>query len=198
MNKVNYLKFKKRLTELGKTYFTLTDFKKFYPFKSASLKALLRRWAGQGQIYRLSRGYYTFDLAQVDYLQVATTLVRPSYVSFEYALSYYGMLDQVPQTITLASHSRHKVVTMGSYTLEYSYLKKELFFAYILKNNFYVAEPDKALLDLIYLITRGKRLTDLDTLDITKLNKSKLEMYLKKFPAYTQKCAYEKFDSLII
>lgn len=198
MNKVNYLQFKKKLSQSGKSYFTLIDLRKFYPFKSASLKTLLRRWAAQGLINRLSRGYYAFDLADVDYLQIATTLVRPSYISLEYALNYYGLLDQVPQTITLVSLSRHKNITMGGYTLEYSHIKKELFFAYTLVNNFYIAEPEKAILDLIYLIKRGKRLADLDSFEIKKLNKGKINLYLKKYPVYIRKFIYEKFDSLII
>lgn len=186
MPKINYLKFKNELNNLGKSYFTLAELKKFYSQQNSSLCPLLSHWVKGGLIFSLGRGYYTFNLAQVDYLQLASNLIRPSYVSFEYALHYYGLINQVSQSITLASQGRHKFVAMGNCIFEYTHLKTELFFGYTLAKGFYLAEAEKAWLDLVYLISRGKRLVDLDSLNKKKFNQRKIKEYLTKFPAYVK------------
>lgn len=189
MNNINYQKFKKEIDYLRKTYFSLIDLKKFYPHKADSLKSLLSRWSKQGLIFHLGKGYWTFDLANVDYLRLACNLVRPSYVSFEYGLNYHGMLNQIPFTVTLANAGRYRLISMGAYTFEYSHIKKDLFFGYTLKENIYIAEPEKALLDELYLISLKKRHLSLEELDLTKIDRKLFNKWLKKFPVYTQRLA---------
>ncbi|MFH1564536.1 MAG: hypothetical protein ABIC82_01670 [bacterium] len=185
MKTTNYLDFKKSLGKTGKTFFSLNDLKKFYAGSKESLKTLLSSWTKKGMIFNLGRGYYTFNLAAVDYLHLATMFDNSSYVSFEYALSYYNLIDQAPSVVTLATKKRSKKIQMANWTFEYSRLRDDLFFGYELKNKIYIAAPEKALADLLYLISRGKRLVELDTLDISKINKKKLNSILKKFPKYT-------------
>ncbi len=194
MAKVNYIQFKNSLANLGKSFFTLSELKKFYPHDSRSIEPLLNRLTETGAITRLGKGYYAFELSRVDYLQLACQLRTLSYISFEYALHYYGLINQVPSVITLASQGEHRFIGMGVYTFEYSYLKKDLFWGYVLEKGIYVAEPEKALLDLVYLIARGKRLADLDSLEVQKFDKKKIQKYLKKFPGYVGLKAQEVFE----
>lgn len=189
--KTDFFKFKRKLETTNKTFFTMRDIKKFYAGEKESLKVLLSNWVKKGLIYNLGHGYYAFDIASVDYLSLATVIDPNSYVSFEYALFYHGLIDQVPSVITLASKKRSRKINMGSWVFEYSHLKNELFFSYELKNKVYIASPEKALADLIYLISRGKRMAELDTLDMGKLNKTKLKFILKKFPGYVSGKANE-------
>ncbi|MBI2995539.1 MAG: hypothetical protein HYY52_02385 [Candidatus Melainabacteria bacterium] len=187
MKKINYHKFKKELQSLKKTYFTIQDLKKFYKNKKSSLKNLLSRWSKEEIIFPLNNAYYCFDLEKLDYLNHACCLVKPSYISFEYALNYYGLIEQVPQVITLATTNKHKFIYSGPYTYEYTKIKKELFFGYERIKGYYIALPEKALLDTVYLLSRNKRLVDLSSLDFKKINKERLNKYAKNFPAYLQK-----------
>lgn len=189
MKTTDYLVFKKSLEKTAKTFFNLNDLKKFYAGNTGSLKVLLSNWTKRGMIFNLGRGYYTFNLAAADYLHLANILDSSSYVSFEYALSYYNLIDQAPSAVTFATSGRSKKIQTRNWTFEYSHLKEDLFFGYELKNKIYIASPEKALADLIYLISRGKRLVELDSLNIKKINKSKLNSILKKFPSYTVKKA---------
>jgi len=66
-----------------------------------------------------------------------------------------------------------------------------LFFGYDLKNKIYLATPEKALADLLYLLARGKRSVDLESLEKKKINQKKLCEILTKFPKYTIKKAME-------
>lgn len=185
--KINYLQFKEALQKTGKTYFTLFDLKKFYPSAQKSLKTLLTNWSNKGLIQRLIRGFYAFEIAKSDYLRLANEIDKKSYLSFEYALYYYNLINQVPSVITLATKNRSRQITAASQTFEYTHLKDGLFFGYELKEGVYVAAPEKALADLMYLISRGKRIAELDSLDKNKINQKKLQNILKKYPAYTQK-----------
>lgn len=183
--KTDYLEFKKSLEKIGKTYFGLNDLEKFYKGKKKSLKTLLSSWVDRENIQRIGRGYYAFNISGIDYLRLANELDKNSYISFEYALYYHNLIDQVPSVITSASKTRSKKILMSNWSFEYTHLKDNLFFEYALKDNIYIATPEKAIADLIYLISRGKRIAELDTLEIKKIDQKKLKDILKKFPNYT-------------
>lgn len=184
MTKINYHEFRKNLESLGKTYFTIHELKKFYNNKKSSLKNLLSRWSKEEIIFPLSQGYYCFEAEKLDYLNHACNIIKPSYISFEYALNYYGLIEQIPQVVTLATIKRHKFIYSGPYVYEYTRIKKDLFFGYQRIDNYYIALPEKALLDTVYLLSRNKRLVDLSSLNQKKVNKGILYKYAKKFPKY--------------
>lgn len=189
--KINYIQFKKSIEDIGKTYFHFNDLKKFYPSSRASLKVLLSNWIKKKIIYSLGRGFYTFNIVDLDYLRLANEFDRNSYISFEYALYYYNLINQVPSVITSAAQKRTKTVRTTNWVFEYTQLKKDLFWGYELKNKIYIASPEKALADLIYLIAKGKRIVELDSLEIEKINLKKLQNTFKKFPPYVMKKARE-------
>lgn len=183
--KINYQKFKKALEQTGKTYFSFYDLKKFYPSDQKSLKTLLANWVKKGLIQSLGMGMYFFEITKLDYLRLANEINKDSYVSFEYALYYYNLIDQVPSVITSATKKRSRRAEMRNWIFEFSRIKDDLFFGYELKNGIYIAAPEKALADLIYLMARGKRIAELDSLNKKKINQKKLRGILKRFPKYT-------------
>lgn len=185
--KINYLQFKQTVEGAGKSFFTLVDLKKFYPPKRENLQVLLSVWTKKNLIYRLGKGFYSFNLSQVDYLSLANAIDPDSYLSFEYALSYYNLIDQVPSVITCATKKRSRKIKMSNWTFEYTHLKNDLFFGYDLKNKIYLATPEKAVADLAYLLARGKRSVDLESLEKEKINQKELREILKKFPKYVVK-----------
>lgn len=186
MNKINYNQFKRKLEGFKKSYFTINELKKLYRNKYPSLKNLLSRWSKENLIHQIGKGIYCFDLTNLDYLNLGCTLDKPSYVSFEYALNYHGIIEQVSEVVTLATSNRHRFIHAGPYTFEYTKLKEDLFFGYDRVDNYYIATPEKALLDTLYLVSRNKRLVDLDNLNTKKLNKKRLISYSKKFPKYVR------------
>ena len=184
MKKNNYHTFRKKLESLGKTYFTIQELKKFYNNKKSSLKNLLSRWSKEELIFPLSNGCYCFDIEKLDYLNHACSLIKPSYISFEYALNYYGIIEQISQVITLATTKRHKFIYSGPYIYEYTKIKKELFFGSEKIDKYYMALPEKALLDTVYLLSRNKRLVDLGNINSKKINKDRLYKFAEQFPGY--------------
>jgi len=82
------------------------------------------------------------------------------YVSFISALHLHGIIEQIPQVITLAS-MRHtkiihtKIATFSIHQIAPSFFKG--FNWYKGQGSFLIAEPEKALVDCLYLSTRKKK-----------------------------------------
>lgn len=178
-----------KLKAIPKSYFSFDDLKKFYPGKKGDLKVVVYRLIKQERLIRLMKGYYALNLSAVDWEQFACEMVQPSYVSLEYALNQYGLIDQIPTRITLVTTKKSREIILPNQVLEYSHLNPKLYFGYKIKGNFLIAEKEKVLLDELYLISLKKRHLSLESLDLTAINKKLFNQWLKKFPSYTQKLA---------
>lgn len=191
MLRINYTQYRRDIERTGKTFFDVTDLRKFYHSTPKSLKVLLSNWTKKNLIRHLGRNVYTFDTSRVNFLKLANERVPNSYISFEYALFYYGLIDQVPTTVTLATIEKSRVLDMSNWVFEYSHLKSNLFFGYILKDGFFIATPEKSFADLLYLISVGKRLSDLGSLNISFFNIAVLKKILKRYPDFVLNRAKE-------
>lgn len=176
----------KKLTGFGKAYFSVADLEKILALKRDSLYVTLNRLVKSGVLIRLRKNSYSFFTQTLDYEKIANELYFPSYVSFELALSHYSILSQIPYTKTLATTRPTKKMEVSGVMIEYSHLPQNLFFGYILKNGKYIAEPEKALLDQLYMVSRGKRTLHIEELDLKSINKEKLMEYAERFPVYTK------------
>lgn len=112
-----------------------------------------------GELTRLKKGFYTFSKAYltkpIDLISVANTLYTPSYVSFDYALSYYGMIPERVSEITSATSKNEKLfetpvgrfsykkVPLKAYSLGIDWLYDEN------EGGRFIATPEKALCDKI-------------------------------------------------
>lgn len=133
---------------------------------------------------RLRKNVYKLFIADSDIEKTANELYFPSYLSFESALSRYGILSQIPYTLTFATTRPSKKLVLRDTAVEYRHLKSELFFGYTLENGSYIAKPEKALLDELYLMSRGKAKIDIEELDLREINLALIEEYAEKFPDY--------------
>lgn len=112
-----------------------------------------------GELTRLKKGFYTFSKAYltkpIDLISVANTLYTPSYVSFDYALSYYGMIPERVSEITSATSKNEKLfetpvgrfsykkVPLKAYSLGVDWIYNEN------EGGRFIATPEKALCDKI-------------------------------------------------
>lgn len=62
----------------------------------------IKRDVDKGKLFRLTRGLYETD-SSVNPIFLAASILSPSYISFEYALSYYGFIPERVTAITSAS-----------------------------------------------------------------------------------------------
>lgn len=182
----NRIEMIKELTLLNKAYFTVADLEKVLSLERKSLLVTLTRLVKSGVLIRIKRNMYTVFTSLYDVEKVANEAYHPSYISFETALSHYGILAQIPYTITFATQRTSKKIKIGYTAVEYSHLKNDLFFGYKLENNKSIAEPEKALLDQLYLVSRGLRTINIAELDLKDIDQDRFNEYAKRFPRYTQ------------
>lgn len=73
----------------------------------ASPKAKLSRMADHGEVFPIVKGLYETDRSTPAHL-LAGSIYGPSYISFEYALSYYGMIPEAVYVVTCATFEKKK------------------------------------------------------------------------------------------
>ncbi len=135
-----------------------------------SPKDKLRSLTKEGELLRLKRGLYTVPRSvtgqSLSRELIANHLRGPSYVSFESALSYYGLIPERVYLIKSATLKRKKAydTPLGHYL--YIHVPEAYYpigvRLEIIKNSYayMIAGPEKALCDLIFN-TSGLRLQSL-------------------------------------
>jgi len=165
--------------------------------KYASPKTKLLRMVRNGECYPIIKGLYETNKNVSPHL-LAGSIYGPSYISFEYALSYYGLIPESVYTITNATFDKKKkkeyVTDFGTYT--YRDVPNEAFpYGLRLVNEgeywYRIATPEKAICDLLYTISPVKNLKELRTLlyqgfrieerDLKQLNHEDVEILREKY-----------------
>ncbi len=168
--------------------FVFNDVIKYFPAESASLiKTQLIRFQKRGLIGQLKKGHYYFDIGRFEPYETASWLYKPSYVSLESALFYYGMIPDIPQAVTSVSPTTTKKITTTLGSFFYAKISPRLFFGYktVLddkSNSFYLAKREKALLDFFYI--RKIRKIDELRLNLKEIDKRLYFAYIKSYPAW--------------
>lgn len=124
----------------------------------------------RGNIIRLKRGLYETDKT-IDPILLSNHIVSPSYVSFETALSYYGLIPEKVYTITGASFNKQKTKLFKNYfgTFTYNDIPKNVYSDSILLDTskeygFFIASKEKAILDILYKAKTVKSTKEIETL----------------------------------
>jgi predicted transcriptional regulator of viral defense system len=126
----------------------------------SGVRRQLDRWVKSGRIFQLRRGVYAVSLpyrnsAPHPFL-VANHLRKPSYVSLQSALSHYGMIPEFVPVTTSVSTGRPEELQTPLGRFIFRHVKKSIFFGYAQTEiaqrlPVFLATPEKALLDLLYL-----------------------------------------------
>lgn len=197
---MNYHELKEQLRDF--VVFSLNDIRKIEP---DFYRRRLNEWQIKRYIKKLRRGYYMFsdvELNEETLFLIANKLYCPSYISFEMALSYYGLIPEGVYSVTSASSK--KTARFKTPIAEFSYrrIKPALLFGYCLENQngqkYKIAEMEKALLDYLYLNPQIARKEDfyewrfnsqefLAKVDMLKLNKYAKAFYNKRLLARLKK-----------
>lgn len=186
---MQYIELKEKLS--GYTVFSLQDIKKI---DKVFYRSRLSEWQNKGHIKKIRRGYYMFAdqlLNESVLFFIANKIYVPSYISFEMALSYYGLIPESVYGIT--SVTTNKTIRFKTEIGEfiYSHFKPQLMFGYKIISfgevSFKMAEIEKTILDFFYINTHIKADADFSELRInedvfrTKMDGEKLMKYLNLF-----------------
>lgn len=177
-------KITKILYDCGKTYFTTKMLSDILAKDSpeSSFFSILAGLQKDTVLEKIERNTYVLTGGRVHTFALANFLYEPSYVSLETALNYYGILPQFPyETASITPRkSITKIIKEKAY--RYVHLKKSLYWGYDLVENFLIAQPEKALLDLLYLSSKGLATAHMDEFDTERVNRKRFKEYARRFP----------------
>lgn len=163
----------------------------------ANPKAKLSRMAKHGECFPIVKGLYETDRNTPGYL-LAGSIYGPSYISFEYALSRYGLIPEAVYAITCATFEKKKKkkyetpfgtflyrdVPSAAFPLGLTLAREGNYF-------YRIAEPEKALCDKLYTMPPVENANELFTLltedlrieesELQRLNTDKIEMLSDKY-----------------
>lgn len=174
--------FLRSLRATSKAFFTVSDLQKVTGLERKSLYVSLNRWVDRGLLARAGRNIYIIAGERPSLEVIASQSYFPCYLSFETALSRFGILNLVPYSLSFATTRKTKSVVLSDRRVDYRHIKPELYFGFTQEQGFYLAEPEKALLDLIYLAAFGKASIPVDELDLRSLSDRTLRKYARRFP----------------
>ena len=147
---------------LGRQIFTTREISDMSGKSMSAVTQSLGYLGRHNVIEKLYRGVWTeINNKLISPFMIVPHLFKSSrvYVSFLSALHMHGIIEQIPQTITLASilHSRKIKTAIGIFVVHQI---SPGFFSgfdwYKGSGSFLIAEPEKALADCLYLFTRKK------------------------------------------
>jgi predicted transcriptional regulator of viral defense system len=147
----------------------------------------LRRYQAQGLVERVSTKIYINHFNQQFSPRDLVNVLRPrSYISLESALVDRGIITQSPSVLTCVIPGYPVSFRSKSVSIVYRKISPDLYWGYEEKvtrhNKYLVAEPEKALLDWIYLNRQEGLPTPLDEFHLQFLTTTKLRDYAQRFP----------------
>jgi hypothetical protein len=160
-------------------HITLAD--KFKGYSNVNQKIALE--IRKGAFTKIKRGLYSDDV-MVDAPVLANACISPSYLSFEYALAFYGLIPEKVSLYTSACFGKktNKVFESEALTLSYSFIPEPAFPKGIvfLRNEagvrYKIARPEKALCDTLYSAYPVRSLKDLKTMLFEDLRIDEMEL----------------------
>jgi hypothetical protein len=82
---------------------------------------------------------------------------------------------------------RSKEINVNGSVFRYVKIASDLYFGFKKEKEYFIATPEKALLDAFYLMSYGRYSLDLAALDADKLDAGKIKEISKEFPSKTRK-----------
>lgn len=177
-----------RLYKINKLYFGCEDISRALDITMESAKVSGARYVKQGILLRVKRNIYVLkerwkSLDTEDKFKLANLLQVPSYISLMTAMEYYGITTQVQRDYTESiAVKRTKEINIEEAVFSYTKIGRGLYFGFLKKKGFFIAEAEKALLDSLYLTSLKRYNFDLTSIDFSKLDKAKMKKFSRKFP----------------
>lgn len=179
--------------------FTVEQVQIYFPENDLKgIRQNLFNWQKARQVTKLRKNLYVIKTNDVDLRLVANKVYEPSYVSLQYALSYYGLIPEAVFAVTSVSPNKTARFRNELGSFIYQHVKQELYFGYHYVDNFLIAEREKCFLDYFYLnlskvcfeksYLRELRLQSMEKLDAGKLKDYLVRFKVKKLANFVNFC----------
>ena len=147
----------------------------------------LRRQEERGLVEHLGKKIFINRLVPDFSGRELINILRPeAYLSLETVLRDSGVSTQSPTVLTCVTPGRPGEFRAKSVSINFRRLSKNLFWGFQEKRTRYgkynIADPEKALLDWVYLRRQEGSNIHTDELDLQRLDRGKLLQYAARFP----------------
>jgi hypothetical protein len=148
---------------------TIMDLKEKYKNYS-DINGKIKRDIDENTLFPVVRGIYETNRHTSGYL-LASYIYGPSYLSFEYALSFHSLIPERVVTYTNATFNKRKSKQYKNHFGFFTYrdVPKDAF-PYFVKAYeydtyaYFIASPEKALCDMLYILPPVRSVKDFKTL----------------------------------
>jgi hypothetical protein len=145
------------------------------------------RLVKRGMIQHFAKKWFINLLARDFSGRELVNLLRPrSYVSLETVLRESGISSQTPVSITGVTTGEPASFSSKAVSITFRHIKPSLYWGFQARRTLYgtfnVAEPEKALLDWLYLARKRGSEPITDEFDFRKLDREKLLLYAQQYP----------------
>jgi predicted transcriptional regulator of viral defense system len=190
---MNWFEFNKKMKDKKILLFSSADIRRIFSASEVAANFLLYRYAKKGYIVRVKRGLYAFPDGLPSELFLANKIYQPSYVSLEFALSYYRVIPENVYEITSVTTKATRHFEKLGKTYSYRRIKENVFTGYSIEKqkglSFQIADPEKAFVDANYF-----RMID-DLKPISRFNKERIN--LAKCLGYAKLFQNERLTKII-
>ncbi|HMC85720.1 MAG TPA: hypothetical protein VKI61_09345 [Chitinophagaceae bacterium] len=175
--------------------FSINDIRKVFPLFDSKR---LNEWQHKGYVQKIINKWWRFtEIHTTEQLQyrVSNVLLQPSYVSLETALSYYQFIPEAVYSIEAITTVKTVSYSTPVGNYHYHAIKPAYFFGYFIQYwdrlPLLMAEPEKAIIDYLYLGSQLNKPEDLAALRLNtdaiseKINWEKLALYARVFESTT-------------
>jgi len=185
------------LKKIDKLYFGYGEIARAIGITPGSAKVSANRYVRQGYLVRVKRNLYILKdrwdrLSAEEVFTIANLIQVPSYISLMTAMSYHEVTTQIQRDfIESIAVKRTGAAEVSGRTFNFTRIDKRLYFGFGRENGFFIAAPEKAFLDAVYLKSLKKYNFDLSSIDFGKLDMAVIRRMAGKFPVKTQKALEE-------
>jgi len=156
-----------------------------------AIQTQLSRWVKAGRLIKLARGKYIiahpYRRIDTPLEAIANRLVYPSYVSFERALAWYGLIPESVPIVASVTTGRPCVIENSMGMFQYRHIQQRLFWGYEAiahqSESCILALPEKAILDLFYFqngVATPERIQEMRFQNLDRLNPDRLVSFAKR------------------
>jgi predicted transcriptional regulator of viral defense system len=185
------------LQRIQKLYFGYEEMARVLGISESSARVSASRYVRQGHLVRIRRNLYVLperwrNRSREDLFTLANIAMVPSYVSLQTALEYHGLSTQVQRNVVESiSPVRTREVEVGDVAFRYHRLRRDRYGGFDRDRGFFVATPEKAFVDALYLQSRSVYRLDEPALDVGRVDFKKARAEARAFGSATARLVEE-------
>jgi predicted transcriptional regulator of viral defense system len=187
----------RKLNAMYQLYFGYQELARVLDISIDAARVTACRYVRQEFLVRLKRNVYVrrdrWDhLTMPEMFMLANVAQSPSYVSLQSALCFYDISTQIQRGyVDSIAVQRTTTIDVAGVGFSYFKVKPAVYSHFLRREDFFIATPEKAYVDAVYLTWCGNYSIDYSSLDMGKLACNRIEEiaahYPEKFRRYLEK-----------